>query len=241
MSTQLVRIVVVAAAATTILTTNTGPAWAGDTSPLRVRPHAGSDSEPLTLVTAAGCPLPATNIVATIHGRGFRAGQNIVGNQSAGVLAFGPFEVSPAYTFASLTQLMARPVPLHGTYRIVVACRTAAGAGHYRTFAARVRFTNPHHWVAQRVRRGVATRHQVVAARALAAQSAGPSSSGPDVQRPGPGTADPQQPAPAAVHRPDGDTATTSTALVVIGSLVAMAVLLAAALARRGRTTVPST
>jgi hypothetical protein len=140
-------------------------------------------------VTAGACPLPAANIVAKVAGAGFPAGgQNVVGNSSAGVSSYGPFEVFPIYTFSQMVPLMERPQPLRGSYRFVVTCRTAQNPTSYRDYATTVRFASPHHWVATEPPSDVATVAQVSAAQAKAQslQQTAPSSQAGSSSRLGP-------------------------------------------------------
>lgn len=166
------HLVVVMAALAAVMTTTGPTALAASTAaarPLRVLPAAGTDQSPVTLVTAGACPTPATNIVARIYGAGFASGgQNIVGNESAGVSSYGPFEVSPVYDFAQMVQLMSRPQPMHGSYRLVVSCRTPRVARSYRDYVGVLRFSSAHHWAAIEPGAAVATVRQVAAAQARA-------------------------------------------------------------------------
>ena len=115
---------------------------------LTLTPARGSDSDPMQVTTSAGCPLPATNVLATMYGAGFGpAGVNVVGNTAAGVSATGRFTVPLVRTLSDLASSHQPRVTLHGTYTIVLTCRTPFNRASYASYLTSIRFTSPHAYV----------------------------------------------------------------------------------------------
>lgn len=136
------------------LSTGTAPtAHAADADPpvwkATVIPKSGGADDPIELQTSGGCPAPADSILGRVFGKGFPTdGENVIGNTKAGVNPYAPFPAPLVYTLKSVMADQANPVPLQGTYRFVVNCRTAKFPKSYGDYVAEIRFTSPNSWVA---------------------------------------------------------------------------------------------
>jgi len=112
-----------------------------------VYPTQGADDEPFEIHTSGGCPLPATNILGTVYGKGFpRTGAYVIGNTAAGVTTDAPFTAGLYTTLREFMFQQDDPVPFEGDYRLVVTCRTPEYETSHGDYVAVIRFTDPHHW-----------------------------------------------------------------------------------------------
>jgi hypothetical protein len=141
---------------------------------LRVTPLAGIDITPIDLVTSAGCPRPATNMIVQIFGAGFPAsGQNVVGNTSAGFSNDAPFRVPLVDTLRAFSQIQPDFTSFSGTYRLVLNCVDRSGFHLSGDFVGTIAFTSPSAWAATG-----ASRETAPPAAPTATQPAVPSTSG---------------------------------------------------------------
>lgn len=114
-----------------------------------VIPKSGGADDPIELQTSGGCPAPADSILGRVYGKGFpKDGENVIGNTKAGVNPEGPFPAPLIYSMKAFMANQPNPVPLEGTYRFVVTCRTAKYPDSYGDYVAEIRFTSPDKWVA---------------------------------------------------------------------------------------------
>jgi hypothetical protein len=126
-----------------------GRAAASTIGVLRVTPLAGIDITPIDLVTSAGCPRPATNMIVQIFGAGFpTSGQNVVGNTAAGFSNDAPFRVPLVDTLRAFSQIQPDFTSFSGAYRLVLNCVDRTGFHLSGDFVGTIAFTSPSAWAA---------------------------------------------------------------------------------------------
>ncbi len=148
-------VVVAAVGAVTLLWP--GPAYAGAAGWLAVSPARGNDESIVTLTTSGPCPA-GTNVMARIHGRGFpAAGQPVVSNSPISAYektTAGGLVIPLAMTLRDFRNLQAEPVPLAGTYRVVVTCRDNVRTASLGDFTGSLTFSSPRAYTAAPPPRG---------------------------------------------------------------------------------------
>jgi hypothetical protein len=121
----------------------TAPQWQAT-----VVPTEGADDQPIEIHTSGGCPQNAPNILGRVYGKGFPAeGTNVIGNTDAGVSLEHGFVTALFTTMREFMFDQDAPVPLKGTYQLVVSCRKPEFEKSYGDYVVAIRFTDPHHWV----------------------------------------------------------------------------------------------
>lgn len=127
------------------------PAHAVTTGDLAVSPIKGHDNSSITVTTQGPCPA-GNALIGRIFGRGFPPnGQNVVANTQ--LTAFpkttsGGLIIPFGQTIRDFENQQDNPVPLGGSYRVVISCRDKIRPASLGDFATTITFTSPRDYAA---------------------------------------------------------------------------------------------